>query len=667
VNSIFNIETEPFEAYSEFDESLEAFDTELADQEREGEVNRRSSEYIRWVQQSLNRILGLRLAVDGVMGRQTRSAIRSFQQQQGLTVDGIVGSQTERALVAAGASPPPGVPSAPAPTPSPPPSPPSAFRTIAVETPGGGRIKDKTPPRASDLVTITGVGGKRIQLHRLAAQAWQALVSAARANGIREPLLLPVSGYRSPEHQERLWRDALARYGSAEEARKWVAPPGGSAHQTGRAIDFYLGDRNSSSNVARLRMLPAYKWLVANAARFGFYPYEREPWHWEYNPPATGQFEFAPPSFEILELGEEFQDEGSDIASEYAEEVRLFDGIRERMTIYSALIQGERDENKLTNLVFFARHPERQGRKIMRGEPDFERLSQEWLDIRNKLVRPILSGLPSAAPISPSVTTRPPRSTLPGKVAGQKALGSISVPIEHMVPGIDVAHWEGRIDWARVAGEGIRFAYIKATQGRTGQDKLFRNNWEGAKAHGIIRGAYHLLMQRSSSSVEKQAQNFLNTVTLTSGDMPPALDVETKVLERIIAEEGVEGAWKFIYQWVELIKQATGYTPVLYMSPRGASKLKFNFGKLPALDLWIPRYGINPPIRYPIDKPNIKNLPLLPLDANGNLVWQQWRFWQYSSKGQVAGIPSHVDLNFFNGNDNDFNRWLQQIQPRANP
>ena len=76
--------------------------------EWEGEVNRNSRDYIRWVQASLNKILGTRLTVDGVMGAQTRSAIRSFQKRQRLKVDGIVGPQTERALVAAGAGSPGG-------------------------------------------------------------------------------------------------------------------------------------------------------------------------------------------------------------------------------------------------------------------------------------------------------------------------------------------------------------------------------------------------------------------------------------------------------------------------------------------------------------------------------------------------------------------------------
>jgi len=64
-------------------------------------TDRRNREHVRWVQQSLNKILGLQLKVDGIMGPRTRSAIQSFQRQQGLVADGILGRMTQATLVKA--------------------------------------------------------------------------------------------------------------------------------------------------------------------------------------------------------------------------------------------------------------------------------------------------------------------------------------------------------------------------------------------------------------------------------------------------------------------------------------------------------------------------------------------------------------------------------------
>ncbi|TVQ36315.1 MAG: DUF4157 domain-containing protein [Geminicoccaceae bacterium] len=75
------------------------------------------------------------------------------------------------------------------------------------------------------------------------------------------------------------------------DLRKGTAPPGRSPHHTGRAIDIYVGNLRgrretqlSPDNVAVQRRTDAYRWLVCNAHRFGFFPYNAEPWHWEYNP-----------------------------------------------------------------------------------------------------------------------------------------------------------------------------------------------------------------------------------------------------------------------------------------------------------------------------------------------------------------------------------------------
>lgn len=92
-----------------------------------------------------------------------------------------------------------------------------------------------------------------------------AAVRAARAEGID---LRITSGWRSVEEQAALFDEAVAKYGSAREARRWVLPPDESAHVSGEAVD--VGPR------------PAALWLAARGAEFGLCQrYAHEPWHFE--------------------------------------------------------------------------------------------------------------------------------------------------------------------------------------------------------------------------------------------------------------------------------------------------------------------------------------------------------------------------------------------------
>ncbi len=102
-------------------------------------INRNSRDYIRWVQLSLNTIMGFNLGVDGIAGLMTRSAIRSFQKRFGLAADGIVGPRTEQALIQNGARPPsasgsPATMPPPAISPSSPPSRPGTARYITIRS-----------------------------------------------------------------------------------------------------------------------------------------------------------------------------------------------------------------------------------------------------------------------------------------------------------------------------------------------------------------------------------------------------------------------------------------------------------------------------------------------------------------------------------------------------
>ena len=81
------------------------------------------------------------------------------------------------------------------------------------------------------------------------------------------------SGWRSPAYQERLLREAISRYGSEAEARRWVATPDTSAHVSGDAVDIGPSD--------------AAAWLSEHGAAYGLCrTYGNEPWHYELRPEA---------------------------------------------------------------------------------------------------------------------------------------------------------------------------------------------------------------------------------------------------------------------------------------------------------------------------------------------------------------------------------------------
>lgn len=154
------------------------------------------------------------------------------------------------------------------------------------------RLRDLTPADSSQLVKVNGIFFEPVTAQRL-----EELIKSARADGVKPPLLTPLSGYRSPEAQQRLWQRALSKYRAklrnsypgkeptdaevARETRRWVAKPGNSTHQTGRAVDFELGTPIRSEAAPTARTTAAFLWLKGNAGRFGFVNYEPEPWHWE--------------------------------------------------------------------------------------------------------------------------------------------------------------------------------------------------------------------------------------------------------------------------------------------------------------------------------------------------------------------------------------------------
>jgi D-alanyl-D-alanine carboxypeptidase len=140
---------------------------------------------------------------------------------------------------------------------------------------------------ASSLKTVAGNG--RIKLRKAAAQKFEEMVASARQSGV---ILVPISGFRSIEQQERIFSEKQAqRNQSVAERAEVSAPSGYSEHHTGYTIDIGDGKVPALNLKIDFEKTAAFKWLQANAARFSFemsFPRNNaqgvsyEPWHWRY-------------------------------------------------------------------------------------------------------------------------------------------------------------------------------------------------------------------------------------------------------------------------------------------------------------------------------------------------------------------------------------------------
>ena len=97
-------------------------------------------------------------------------------------------------------------------------------------------------------------------------------------------------------------------------------------------------------------------------------------------------------------------------------------------------------------------------------------------------------------------------------------------PYGHAVHGIDISRWQGDIDWNRVRGAGISFAFIKATEGGDHADPNFRRYWAQAAQARIPRGAYHFYYFCRTGA--ENAYWYIRNVPREAGSLPPVLDME---------------------------------------------------------------------------------------------------------------------------------------------
>ena len=206
-----------------------------------------------------------------------------------------------------------------------------------------------------------------------------------------------------------------------------------------------------------------------------------------------------------------------------------------------------------------------------------------------------------------------------------------AAPDQWEVFGVDVSSYQGEVDWSVLAEQGVEFAFIKATEGSTLQDRQFRSNWEGAQAAGVRPGAYHFLSYDSPG--DTQAENFIDQVPVTQGALPPVVDIEFygSYLEDLPEKEHVHA---ILDPLLERLEEHYGVKPILYVTYRSYYRYLAGEG-----------YG-----DYPIWCSSLTVFPLMP----------RWDFWQYSHTARLdgyTGSQQQIDLNIFRGSREQFDRF----------
>lgn len=197
------------------------------------------------------------------------------------------------------------------------------------------------------------------------------------------------------------------------------------------------------------------------------------------------------------------------------------------------------------------------------------------------------------------------------------------------VLGIDVSHHNGKIDWAKVAASGKKFAIMKAQYEAQSHriDETFEYNYEEAGKNGLARGVYIYLARTSLSDPVGDANALVSKLKGRPLEYGIWLDLEDKNIKHLTKAQFNE-----LIDIYTVIFRAAGYYVGIYcnrdwfLNVLDSNKLKREF------PFWIARYPKNDKGVY---NPNSSLKP----ETKDAVAWQ------YSSKGAVPGIKGNVDLN----------------------
>jgi lysozyme len=193
--------------------------------------------------------------------------------------------------------------------------------------------------------------------------------------------------------------------------------------------------------------------------------------------------------------------------------------------------------------------------------------------------------------------------------------------------GFDVSEYQGKIDWNKVQQNNIdfplKFVFIRATAGRNRVDTSYKTNWAAAQEEGFICGAYHYYRPNENSL--KQAENFIKTVKLREGDLPPVLDIE-----KIPRNQSMDSLKTGLKRWLDKVEKHYGVRPIIYSGE--SFYTDFLETEFEGYNLWIANYSFFE-----------------------EEIRKEWLFWQFTDKAELQGIKGNVDVNIYNGDSSGIN------------
>lgn len=202
-------------------------------------------------------------------------------------------------------------------------------------------------------------------------------------------------------------------------------------------------------------------------------------------------------------------------------------------------------------------------------------------------------------------------------------------PQEYPVRGIDVSSHNGLMNLDAAAADGIRFIFIKATEGSTYRDPNFRINYKKASHAGLKIGAYHFF--RFDCDGASQAKNLLETIRNYKLDLGVAIDVEETGNVAGVDSLTIAGN---LTSMVEILN-LSGCRVTFYSNREGY--YDYIRDVAPGACLWICSFQRNP-------------------------INAEWTFWQYDHRGRVEGIRGDVDLDTFCGSLSEWENYLNGAQ-----